>query len=126
MEYRTPLSKARGLGSAKSGTVHWWFQRLTAAALIPLTLWLIFFLNSSLHAPYQETVAWLAAPLNSVCLVTWILASFYHAALGVQVVIEDYVSGEGLKIISVWLAKLAFLLLAISALIAVFKIILVG
>ena len=126
MNYQSPLSKVRGLGSAKSGTGHWWFQRVTAATLIPLTVWLILLLDSCLHAPYQETVAWLTMPLNSICIVTWILAVFYHAALGVQVVIEDYVTGEGLKIISVWIANLVFLLLAIAALMAVFKIISAG
>lgn len=126
MGYRTPLSKARGLGSAKAGTGHWWLQRVTAVVLIPLTVWMILLFDSSMHAPYQETIAWLSAPLNSVCIVAWILAVFYHAALGVRVVIEDYVAGEGLKIFSVWIANLVFLLLAITALMAVFKIILAG
>ena len=126
MKYRSPLSKARGLGSAKSGTGHWWLQRVTALALIPLTVWLILLLDLSMHASYQETVAWLTVPLNSICIVAWILAVFYHAALGMQVVIEDYISGAGPKIISVWGANLFFLLLAITAIVAVFKIILAG
>jgi len=126
MDYRTPLSKVRGLGSAKSGTGHWWFQRVTAIALIPLTVWLILLLDSSFHASYQDTVTWLSTPVNSVCIIAWIIGVYYHAALGVQVVIEDYVAGEGRKIISVWLANLAFLVLAIAALIAVFRIISAG
>ena len=126
MEYRTPLAIARGLGSAKSGTIHWWFQRVTAVALIPLTFWLLLLFDSSLHASYRDTVAWLSAPLNSVCIIAWILTAYYHAALGVRVVIEDYVRGEGLKMVSVWLSNLIFFLLAITALMAVFKIILAG
>ena len=126
MNYRTPLSRARGLGSAKTGTFHWWLQRVTAAALIPLSYWLIQLLNSSMNAPYQETVNWVAAPINTVCIVAWIFAVFYHAALGLQVVIEDYVSAEGLKIISVWVVNLVFMLLALAALIAVFRIVLLG
>jgi succinate dehydrogenase / fumarate reductase membrane anchor subunit len=124
MDYRSPLAKVRGLGSAKTGTSHWWMQRVTAAALIPLSFWLITFLDLSIHAPYQQTIDWLASPLNTVCIVAWIVAVFYHAALGLQVVIEDYVTAEGLKIISIWVVNLAFLFLAIAALIAVFRIVL--
>ena len=126
MDYRTPLSRVRGLGSAKSGTAHWWMQRVTAVALIPLSFWLINFLGLSLTAPYQQTVDWLVSPVNSVCIVSWIIAAFYHAALGLQVVIEDYVAAEGPKIISIWAANLAFLFLAIAALLAVFRIVSIG
>ncbi|MDO9048710.1 MAG: succinate dehydrogenase, hydrophobic membrane anchor protein [Methylobacter sp.] len=126
MDYRTPLSRAKSLGSAKSGTGHWWMQRVTAVALIPLSFWLVKFLGLSLTAPYQQTVAWLVSPINSICIVAWIIAVFYHAALGLQVVIEDYVAAEGPKIISIWVANLAFLFLAIAALLAVFRIVSIG
>ncbi|MBL6985885.1 MAG: succinate dehydrogenase, hydrophobic membrane anchor protein [Methylobacter sp.] len=126
MDYRTPLSRVRGLGSAKSGTTHWWMQRITAVALIPLSFWLIYFLGLSLTVPYQQTVDWLTSPINSVCIVAWIIAVFYHAALGLQVVIEDYVAAEGPKIISIWAANLAFLFLAIAALLAVFRVVSIG
>ncbi|MGZ8190643.1 MAG: succinate dehydrogenase, hydrophobic membrane anchor protein [Methylococcaceae bacterium] len=126
MDYRTPLAKVRGSGSAKAGTSHWWMQRVTAAALIPLTFWLIAFLNLCLNAPYRQTVDWLAAPFNTVCIVAWILAAFYHAALGLQVVIEDYVAAEGIKIVSVWAVNLTFGFLALAALIAAFRIITIG
>lgn len=126
MDTRTPLSRVRGLGSAKSGTTHWWMQRVTAVALIPLSFWLIYFLGLSLTAPYQQTVAWLATPINSVCILAWIIAVFYHAALGLQVVIEDYIAAEGPKVISIWAVNLAFLFLAIAALLAVFRIVSIG
>lgn len=126
MDYRTSLSRVRGLGSAKSGTMHWWMQRVTAVALIPLSFWLIYFLGLSLTAPYQQTVDWLASPINSSCIVAWIIAVFYHAALGLQVVIEDYVAAEGTKIISIWAVNLVFLFLAIAALLAVFRIVSIG
>jgi succinate dehydrogenase / fumarate reductase, membrane anchor subunit len=126
MDYRTPLSTVRGLGSAKSGTTHWWMQRVTAVALIPLSFWLIYFLGLSLSAPYQQAVTWLSTPFNSVCIVAWIIAAFYHAALGLQVVIEDYIAAEGPKIISIWAVNLAFLFLAIAALLAVFRIVSIG
>jgi succinate dehydrogenase / fumarate reductase membrane anchor subunit len=126
MDYRSPLAKVRGLGSAKAGTTHWWMQRVSAVALIPLSFWLIIFLNLSLNAPYQETVEWLTTPLNTVCLVAWVLAVFYHAALGLQVVIEDYIAAEGVKIVAVWTVNLSFLMLALAALIAVFRTLLIG
>ena len=126
MDYRAPLARVRGLGSAKAGTFHWWMQRVTAVALIPLSYWLITFLNLSLNAPYQHTVEWLATPLNTLCIVAWVLAVFYHAALGLQVVIEDYIAAEGIKIVAVWTVNLSFLLLALAALIAVFRTLLIG
>src|SRR5450759_3754163 len=126
MDYRSPLAKVRGLGSAKTGTSHWWMQRVTAVALIPLSFWLIIFLNLSLTATYQEMVEWLASPLNTLGMVAWVLAVFYHAALGLQVVIEDYIAAEGIKIVAVWTVNLSFLLLVLAALIAVFRILLIG
>jgi succinate dehydrogenase / fumarate reductase membrane anchor subunit len=126
MDYRSPLARAKGLGSAKSGTGHWWMQRITAVVLIPLSFWLIKFLGLSLTAPYQQTVDWLMSPVNTLCMIAWIIAVFYHAALGLQVVIEDYVAAEGPKIISIWAANLAFLFLAITALLAVFRIVSIG
>ena len=126
MDYRSPLARVRGLGSAKEGTAHWWMQRVSAVALIPLSFWLIIFLDLSLNAPYQETVAWLVSPFNTVCIVAWVIGVFYHAALGLQVVIEDYVAAEGIKIVAVWTVNLGFLLLALAALIAVFRTLLIG
>jgi len=126
MDYRSPLAKVRGLGSAKAGTSHWWMQRVSAVALIPLSFWLITFLDLSFSAPYQQTVEWLSSPLNTVCIVAWVLAVFYHSALGLQVVIEDYIAAEGIKIVAVWAVNLSFLLLALAALIAVFRTLLIG
>lgn len=126
MNYRTPLANAQGLGSAKSGTTHWWMQRVTAVALIPLSYWLIKLLDLAFNAPYEQTLVWLAAPVNSVCVIVWFLAVFYHAALGLRVVIEDYVADEGSKIISIWLINLFFLFLALAALMDVFRAILAG
>jgi succinate dehydrogenase / fumarate reductase, membrane anchor subunit len=126
MNYRSPLARVRGLGSAKTGTSHWWMQRVTAVALVPLSFWLITFLDLSLNAPFQQTVEWLAAPVNTVCITAWIIAVFYHAALGLQVVIEDYIAAEGSKIVAVWTVNLSFLLLALAALIAVFRTLLIG
>lgn len=126
MDFRPPLARALGLGSAKTGTSHWWMQRVTAVALVPLSFPLLNLLSLCFNAPYRDTVTWLSAPFNTVCIVAWILAVFYHAALGLQVVIEDYVAKEGMKIIAVWTVNLSFLFLALAAMLAVLRIILVG
>lgn len=126
MDLRSPLATVRGLGSAKTGTTHWWMQRVSAVALVPLTLWLITFLDLSLNAPFADTLAWLTTPFNTVCIVAWIIVAFYHAALGLQVVIEDYIAAEGIKIIAVWAVNLSFLFLGLAALLAVFRTLTIG
>jgi len=126
MHYRTPLSRVRGLGSAKAGSHHWWMQRVTAVALIPLSLVAISLLNSLFNDPYAQTVAWLASPLNSTLIIAWLLAVFYHSALGLQVVIEDYVAAEGMKIAAIWSVNLIFFLLALAGVLAVLRTISAG
>ncbi|MCX7067757.1 MAG: succinate dehydrogenase, hydrophobic membrane anchor protein [Methylococcales bacterium] len=126
MPYRTPLSRARGLGSAQAGSHHWWMQRVTAVALIPLSFAAIRLLNLSIGAPFAETLAWLAAPLHSTLIIAWLLAVFYHAALGLQIVIEDYVAVEGMKITAIWTVNIIFFLLALAGVLAVLRVISVG
>ena len=91
MSLRTPLGRARGLGSAKSGSHHWWVQRVTAIALIPLMIWLAWSVISLLGAGQSEVQAWIAQPFNAALLLAVVIAVFHHAQLGMQVVIEDYV-----------------------------------
>ncbi len=126
MDYQTPLAKVRGLGSAKTGTGHFWMQRITAITLIPLSLWMVAFTGQLLDASHQEVVAWLSGPLDIILALTWVIAAFYHAALGLQVVIEDYVDTEWIKISSIWLMKLTFLFFAIAAIVALFQISMIG
>jgi succinate dehydrogenase / fumarate reductase membrane anchor subunit len=92
MSMRTPLAQVRGHGSAKSGSHHWWAQRLSAIALIPLVLWLVASLAVVATADYATAVDWLRSPWNSALLILLIGAMFYHAQLGMQVVFEDYIS----------------------------------
>ena len=95
-DLRTPISKVKGLGSARAGTGHFWHQRLTALLLIPLVLWLGFSL-ASLPVDHATLTAWIAQPLVTVALVLFVIALFYHAQLGLQVVIEDYVASHALR-----------------------------
>jgi len=122
MDYQTPLAKVRGLGSAKAGTGHFWMQRITAITLIPLSLWMVYFTEQLLTATHGEIVAWLSGPLDTILALAWVIAAFYHAALGLQVVIEDYVHTDWMKISSIWLMKLTFLFFAIAAIVAIFRI----
>lgn len=104
---RSPLGRARGLGSAKDGLHHWWVQRLTALALIPLTVWFVFSVVGLAHSDFETFRAWLGRPQNATLMVLFFAAALHHAHLGVQVVIEDYVASHGWRIGSVIAVKLA-------------------
>ena len=122
MSFRTPLGRVRGLGSAKGGTHHWWMQRLTAVALVPLTVWFILSLITLSGADHATVAAWLASPLPAVLMILLIIATFHHLQLGLQVIIEDYVHGEGMKLACIIGVKLASFALAIAAGFAVLKV----
>jgi succinate dehydrogenase membrane anchor subunit len=123
---RSPLGRALGLGSAKEGVAHWWAQRLSAVALVPLGLWFCASLIAVAGADRAALVDWLKSPVSAILMILTIIAVFYHAALGVQVVIEDYVASEGIKIVGVVLTKLAAILLAVAGVFAVVKLALGG
>ena len=123
---RTPLAKARGLGSAKGGTHHFWVQRLTAVALIPLTVWLALSLASLATAGQTEVVAWMKSPLSATLMVSFIMAGFWHMKLGLQVVIEDYMHAESIKITCLILNNLITIFLALAASLSVLKMLLGG
>ncbi len=126
MAFQTPLAKVRGLGSAKAGTHHFWMQRVTAIALIPLSLWMVFYTEQLLTASHEEMRAWLADPIDTTIAIAWVIAAFYHAALGLQVVMEDYIHTEGLKIAAIGLMKLTFFFCALVAIVVIFRISLTG
>ncbi|PID50647.1 MAG: succinate dehydrogenase, hydrophobic membrane anchor protein [Proteobacteria bacterium] len=98
MSIVTPLKKARGLGSAKEGTHHWWMQRVTAIALIPLILWFLYSIIALNGEPYEVALNHFISPFNAAIASLFILAAFYHASLGLQVVIEDYIHHETRKL----------------------------
>jgi succinate dehydrogenase / fumarate reductase membrane anchor subunit len=95
---RSALGRARGLGAAKSGAAHWWAQRVTAMALIPLSLWFVCALVHLLGASHDEVLTWVASPVVIVLLLCLLVATFYHMSLGLQVVIEDYVHRDAARI----------------------------
>ena len=126
MNYQTPLARARGLGSARQGTQHWWRQRVTAVALFPVTLWFAVSLTMLPKAGYTQVVAWMSDPWNTILLLSFIMLSLYHAMLGLQVVMEDYVHHEWLKILGMLGVRLVTAFLALGTTFAVLRIVFTG
>jgi len=118
---RSPLGRAIGLGSAKEGVEHWWAQRLTALALVPLTLWFVIAVIELAGADRALVVDWVRHPVPAVLLVLLLIATFYHGALGLQVVIEDYVESETLRFGLLIVMRLAAILFAVRGIFAVLK-----
>ena len=118
---RSPLSRAIGLGSAKEGVDHWWAQRVTALALVPLTVWFVIAVIELAGADRALFVEWVRHPLPAVFLVLLLIATFYHGALGLQVVIEDYVESEGMRLGLLIAVRLAAIVFAARGIFAVLK-----
>ena len=119
---RSPLGRARGLGSAKAGADHWWLQRITAIALVPLTLWFLCGMVRMLGATRDDVVSWMAGPLPIVLMIALVVATFHHLQAGLQVVIEDYVDHDWLRIGSILLVKGISVLLALACIVATLRI----
>lgn len=112
MSMQSPLSKAKGLGSAKDGLHHWLVQRFTGIALVPLSLWFMWSMVCLAGADYAEVVAWMREPVSAVALSLFVGVALYHSALGVQVIVEDYIHHEGFKITKLVAQKLVHYFLA--------------
>ena len=94
----SPLARAKGLGSSHEGASHWWIQRLTSIALIPLVIWCAFSVAMLPNLTHSELISWINYPLTSILIITMILATCYHMALGLRVIVEDYVHTPALKV----------------------------
>ena len=122
MSLRSPLGRVRGLGSAKEGTAHWWAQRMTALALVPLLIWFAASVAAMTGADHAAVVEWLKNPFVTIVMILLIIATFHHAQLGMQVVLEDYVHSEWLKIGAIVVVKFLAVVLAVASLFSVLKI----
>jgi succinate dehydrogenase / fumarate reductase, membrane anchor subunit len=114
---RSPLARAMGLGSAKMGVEHWWAERVSAVALIPLSLWFVASIIAQTSSDYATFVAWLRMPFTSIMMILLLAALFYHAALGLQVVIDDY-RHAGAKFAALVIMRLSCFGLASAGIIA--------
>jgi succinate dehydrogenase / fumarate reductase membrane anchor subunit len=118
---RTPLARARGLGSAKDGLSHWWMQRLTAIALIPLVVWFAISLVMLSGADYGIVRAWIGSPLVMVLLILTITIGLHHGQLGMQVVLEDYTNGAW-RVTLIVLVKFIAVIFGLGAIVAILRI----
>jgi succinate dehydrogenase / fumarate reductase membrane anchor subunit len=122
MSLKSPLGRVLGLGSAKDGTAHWWSQRVTAVGLALLGLWFAGALIGLDSFSYRDVTAFVSDPLNAVLLALFVGTALYHSLLGIQVVIEDYVHGGGLKVVTLLVIKFVHVLAAALGIFAIFRV----
>jgi succinate dehydrogenase / fumarate reductase, membrane anchor subunit len=118
---RSPLGRAMGLGSAKDGAGHWWAERASAVALVPLTLWFAASIIAHSGSDYVTFVAWLRTPLAAIPMILLLMALFHHTALGLQVVIKDYIH-SGVRFAAVMVVRLGCFALAAAGIVATLRI----
>ena len=119
--YRNPLSIARGLGSSKDGLGHWWKQRLTAIALVPLVVWFVVSMIALAGQDRANVLSWLHSPFHAVILSLFLVMSLYHANLGLQKIYEDYVQARWLQLSSRIATDFAAVLLAFAGVFALLR-----
>ena len=119
---QTPLKRARGLGSAKYGTHHFIVQRITAVALVPLSVWAIYLALALVHADYGHARTIVHQPFTAICLTSFVVALFWHAQLGLQVVIEDYVHTRWLEVLAQLAVKFFCIVGALASVLAIVRI----
>ena len=122
MSLQSPLSKVLGLGAAKEGANHWWVQRVTAVALLLLAPWFLFSLIGLGDVSYASFTLWIAMPVHAVLLGLFVVVVSYHAQLGLQVVIEDYVANKRTRVAILLIINFALLLLAVIGVFAILRI----
>jgi succinate dehydrogenase / fumarate reductase membrane anchor subunit len=122
MSLRSPIGRVLGLGAAKEGVGHWWSQRVTAVALVLLSLWFVSALVRLGDLNYALVTAWISTPVNAVLLSLLVGTAVYHSQLGVQVVVEDYVTGKGAKVVTMLVINFAHVALGALGIFSVLKI----
>ena len=126
MAMQSDLGRVRGLGSAKGGTGHWWAQRVTAIANLPLGIWLIICLISGVGSSYETVTAWLSNYFHATMMVILIANMAYHFALGLQVVIEDYIHGRVKEVAALLAVRFFAVFIAVASTISVLRIVFAG
>ena len=119
---QTPLAAVRGLGSAKSGLHHWWNQRMTAVAMVPLVIWMVSLCILMTGASYQDALAITSHPANATVLILFVAVGFWHAILGLQVILEDYVAAEGLRLVLIVVIRMFAIALAALSILSILRV----
>ena len=119
---QTPLAAVRGLGSAKSGLHHWWNQRMTAVAMVPLVIWMVSLCILMTGASYQDALAIASHPANATVLILFVAVGFWHAILGLQVILEDYVAAEGLHLVLIVVIRMFAIALAALSILSILRV----
>jgi succinate dehydrogenase / fumarate reductase membrane anchor subunit len=122
MSLRSPLRRVLGLGAAKEGVQHWWLQRLTSVALVPLAIWFVVSLLALPSLGHATVVAWMSQSWTALLLIIFVLVAAWHSQLGVRVVVEDYVHDVGAKTLTLVLVSFAHVLIAVAGVFAVLKV----
>ena len=119
---QTPLAAVRELGSAKSGLHHWWNQRMTAVAMVPLVIWMVSLCILMTGASYQDALAIASHPANATVLILFVAVGFWHAILGLQVILEDYVAAEGLRLVLIVVIRMFAIALAALSILSILRV----
>jgi succinate dehydrogenase / fumarate reductase, membrane anchor subunit len=119
---RSPLGRVEGLGSAKNGVHHWWLQRLTSIALVPLTIWFMVSLLSLPSLDHVTVIAWMAQSWTALLLILLVLVATYHSQLGVRVVVEDYIHTSGMRTLTLVILTFVHALIAVAGVFAILKV----
>jgi succinate dehydrogenase / fumarate reductase, membrane anchor subunit len=123
MSLRSPVGRVLGMGSAKDGTAHWWAQRVSAVALIPLTLWFVFSLLTLPAFDYDTVRTWLSVPISGFLAVLLVAVLAYHSYLGTIVIIEDYVTGAGMKVLTLLVLRFLYVLCGGAGIFAILRVV---
>jgi succinate dehydrogenase / fumarate reductase, membrane anchor subunit len=126
MSLRSPLGQVLGMGAAKQGVHHWWVQRLTSVALVPLSIWFLVSLLSLPSLDHWVVSAWMAQTPSALLLILFVLTAAWHSQLGLQVIVEDYVHGIGARTLTLVVLTFAHVLIASAGVLAVLKVALRG
>jgi succinate dehydrogenase / fumarate reductase, membrane anchor subunit len=118
---QAPLARARGLGSARSGSHRWWLQRVSALALAPLSVWFVISFTALINADHRTYSRWIGSPLNAVLMIVLVIVLFYHMALGLQVITEDYLHTDRIKLFAIISIQFGCLVLAIAGIVSILR-----
>ena len=123
MQYRTEIKRVKGLGTAKHGFSHWWMQRLSAVLMVPLGIWFVVSLMTMETLSPDALMQWLHNPVPAILMALWTITVVYHAALGLQVIVEDYVSAKAVALTLLTLIKFAMFAMVVATFFSLLKLV---